>query len=178
MEDQMTGLKTILIALPLALLAAPAIAFDVILTPQIVEAISVPADTGRDVAIQLPGGSSDADSGGGLKPGMLETGRRNKVDPVAVVPGTGKGDVPVVVGDPTGRTTIGDIKLHCEIKADGDLVLVNAGDETLPRGSKVRWKAGRDQGFLAVNRDILPGGQATKSGDIKLHAPCLAVAMR
>lgn len=89
------------------------------------------------------------------------------------------------VGDPANGITqpIGNRRGHfalaCEVKANGDIVLANIGDETLAGGARIKWSALGRLGYFALNRDLPAGAHATASDVLEAakRAPCLAAVL-
>jgi hypothetical protein len=86
-------------------------------------------------------------------------------------PGGGSASVGTTAGERRGQ-----FALACDLKANGDIVFVNIGEETLDGGARIKWSARGRQGYFALNVDLPSGGQATAADviDTSKSAPCLA----
>lgn len=139
----------------------------------VVQSVNVPTPTPEHSAV-VPG--IDPPSGGNSGEIGFPAKTRNH-------PKGGSGDDSSSGDDvsPAGTQTRrgpGDIALLCEIEPNGDFVLVNRGSRVVPQGAKIRWKAGSDQGFFALNVDLEPGAHATARDHSEAHgAPCLAALL-
>lgn len=89
------------------------------------------------------------------------------------------------VGDPVGSGGVtaptsgnrrGHFALACEVRANGDMVLANIGDETLASGARIRWAARGRLGYFALNADLPAGAHATAADVLEAAkgAPCKA----